>query len=490
MTLARRKLSTTTRNGPPTHRWAALVMLCLAQFMLTVDDTIVNVALPSIRQDLGFSLSGLAWVADAYWLMFGGFLLLGGRMGDLIGRRRTLVIGLIIFTGASLADGLAQAPALLVGARAVQGLGSAMVSPSALALITLMFPEPGERARALGVWGGIAGAGGALGVMLGGALTEWSSWRVIFFINVPIGAAVLALVPSLVPVDRVTTRRRFDLIGAVAVTGGLLAMVYALLGAGARGWDSPVTIGALAGCLVLSSTFVVVEARQTSPLIPLGFFRQRVTWVADILGLITPSAFAGMFFLLTFYLQSVSGFGPLKTGVSYLSLVAAMLVAVPLASARLIPRVGVRPVLSAGLAIIAAGLATFIRLPVHADYWRDVAPGLILVGFGAGWAFIAVTIAALTKVPAEDIGLGSGVINAAQQVGGALALAVYVSVAAGRTTALLYAGDPAVNAQVGGYHAAFLVGAFIAVTGAFIAAVGLAGIRSGETRRAAAALRG
>jgi EmrB/QacA subfamily drug resistance transporter len=466
----------------------ALVVLCLAQFMLTVDDTIVNVALPSIRLDLGFSVSGLAWVVDVYWLMFGGFLLLGGKMGDLVGRRRLLVCGLIVFTVASLVSGLAQGPAMLIGARAVQGLGSAMVSPAALALITLMFREPGERARALGVWGGIAGAGGALGVMLGGALTELLSWRWIFFINVPVGVGILALIPLLVPVDRASARRRFDVVGAVTVTGGLLALVYALLGATVNGWGSPATLATLAGCVVLLTAFVIVEARHPTPLVPLGFFRQRVTWVADVLGLITPSAFAGMFFLLTLYLQTLLGYGPFKTGASYLSLVAAMFVAIPLAAGRLIPRLGVRPVLGAGLAIIAAGLATFIRLPVSGNYWRDVAPGLALVGFGAGWAFISVTLAALAKARPEDTGLASGVINAAQQVGGALALAVYVFVATDRTTGLLRTGSSPASAQISGYHAAFLVGTLIAAAGAFIAIVGLRGIRPEDARRAAAAL--
>jgi MFS family permease len=364
-----------------------------------------------------------------------------------------------------------------------------MVSPAAMALITLMFREPGERARAFGVWGGIAGAGGALGVMLGGALTELLSWRWIFFINVPVGVAVLVLIPLLVPVDRAASaRRRFDFAGAATVTGGLLALVYALLGAANNGWGSPITLATLASSVVLLTAFVIVEARHPAPLVPLGFFRQRVTWVANVLGLITPSAFAGMFFLLTLYLQTLLGYGPLRTGASYLSLVAAMFVAVPLAAGRLIPRLGVRPVLGAGLAIIAAGLATFIRLPMSGNYWRDVAPGLALVGFGAGWAFISVTLAAVAKARPEDTGLASGVINAAQQVGGALALAVYVFVATNRTTGLFRAGVAPASAQVGGYRAAFLVGTLIAAAGAFIAIVGLRGIRPGDARRAAVAL--
>jgi EmrB/QacA subfamily drug resistance transporter len=486
MTTVRRESSATAKD----RRWAALVVLCLAQFMLTVDDTIVNIALPSIRSELGFSVSGLAWVADAYWLVFGGFLLLGGRLGDLLGRRRLFLAGLAVFTAASLVNGLAQDPAMLVAARAVQGLGSAMVSPAALALITLMFREPAERARALGVWGGIAGAGGSLGVMLGGALTELVSWRSIFFINVPVGVAVLLLVPLLVPADHAAGRRRFDGVGAVTVTGGLLALVYALLGAATHGWGSSSVLVPLAGSVVLLAVFVTVEARHSEPLIPLGFFRVRVTRVADILGLITPSAFAGMFFLLTLYLQTLLGYGSLKTGVSYLSLIVAMFVAVPLGSGRLIPRFGVRPVLAGGLAVMAAGLATFVRLPVTGNYWRDVAPGLALVGFGAGWAFIAVTLAAVAKARPEETGLASGVINAAQQVGGALALAVYVFVATDRTGALLRAGESSAAAQTGGYRTAFLVGALISLAGALIALIGLRGVRPEEARRAAQALHG
>jgi EmrB/QacA subfamily drug resistance transporter len=490
MTVSGQPLSETTRGAPSSRRWVALVVLCLVQFMLTVDDTIVNVAMPSIRHDLAFSVSSLAWVANAYWLMFGGFLLLGGRISDLIGRRRLLLAGLVAFTLASLINGLAWTPGVLIGARAVQGLGSAMVSPAALALITLMFREPGERARALGVWGGIAGAGGALGVLLGGALTDLLSWRWIFYINVPVGIAVLVLIPVLIPVDRAAARRRFDIAGAVTVTGGLLALVYALLAVTTYGWDSPVILGSLGGCAVLLATFVVVEARHRAPLVPLRFFSQRITSVAVVVGLLTPSAFAGMFFLLTLYLQTLLNYSPFQTGVSYLSLVVAMMAAIAVGAGRLIPRLGVRPVLASGLAIMAVGLATFVRLPLDGSYWRDVAPGLALVGFGAGWAFISVTIAALAKVRPEETGLASGIINAAQQVGGALALAVYVLVATTSATGLLDSGASPAHAQVGGYRAAFLVGTIIAAVGALIAAIGLRGIGPEDSRRAAAALHG
>ena len=470
-------------------RWAALVVLCFAQFMLTVDDTIVNIALPSIRSGLGFTVSGLAWVADGYWLMFGGFLLLGGRMADLLGKRRLFLAGVIVFATASLADGLAQAPATLVVARGIQGLGAAMVSPAALALITVTFPKPGERARALGVWGGIAGAGGAIGVVLGGTITTLLSWRWIFLINVPIGVAVLAALPLVVPADRPGRRAGFDVAGAVSVTAGLLALVYAMLGTSRSDLSAPVVAALLAAGVALLVVFVRNELRSPSPLVPLSFFRERVTCVADVLALVTPSAFAGMFFLLTLSLQTLNGYSPLRTGVAYLPLIAAMFVAVPLASGALVPRVGVGPVLTAGLAMMAIGLLTLVRLPAEVAYWRDVLPALILVGFGAGWAFIPLTIAAVARALPEQAGLASGVVSAAMQVGGAVALAVYVLVATHRTQAALRTGVGGASASVSGDHLAFLVGAAIAGAGALVAAVGLRGVQPQDAARSSMAVR-
>jgi EmrB/QacA subfamily drug resistance transporter len=471
--------------GLAPRRWAALAVLCMAQFMLTVDDTIVNVALPSIRRDLHFSVADLAWVADAYWLAFGGLLLLGGRLGDHLGRRRLLLGGLVLFTMASLSDGLSSGQAMLVVSRGAQGLGSALVSPAALALIALVFTERGERAKALGIWGGIAGLGGALGVLLGGTITDLLSWRWVFFINVPIGAAVLLVLPRLVGRDRRDERARFDLAGGITVTAGLVALVYAVLGAPQRGWSSPVTLGVLVAAALLLGAFAVLESRRAEPLIPLRFFRERVTRTADITGLLVPSAFAGMFFILTLYLQGVLHYSPLLTGVSYLTLVGALMLAIPLASGRLLHSLGIRPVLAGGLLVMAAGLATFARLPAHGGYWSDVAPGLILVGFGAGWSFIAVTIAAVARARPGETGLASGVINAAQQVGGAIALAVWVSVAAARTTALAAGGASQLTAQVGGYRLAFIVGAGISGFGAIVAAVGLRGLTADEAQKAA-----
>jgi MFS family permease len=356
------------------------------------------------------------------------------------------------------------------------------VSPAALALIAMMFTEPAERAKAMGLWGGIAGMGGALGVLLGGAFTDLLSWRWIFFINVPVGVAVIALLPRMVRRDAPGGARRFDLRGAVAVTGGLLALVYAILGAHTRGWGSALTVGLLVAAVLALAGFVLIERRHPTPMIPPRFFREPATRVANVLGLITPSAFAGMFFLLTLYLQAVLDYSPLRTGVAYLTLVAAMLIAIPLASARLLPNWGARPLLAAGLAIIAVGLLTLTRLPVRGDYWADVAPGLALVGFGAGWAFLSVTIAAVAKVSPAETGLASGMINAAQQVGGAVALAVYVSVASAVAEHAVRAGADPITARVAGYQSAFFVGAGIALVGAAIAAVGLRGL---GTRRSA-----
>lgn len=471
--------------GLAPRRWVALAVLCMAQFMLTVDETIVNVALPSIRRDLHFSVADLAWVADAYWLAFGGLLLLGGRLGDHLGRRRLLLGGLVLFTVASLGDGLSSGQAMLLISRGAQGLGSAFVSPAALALIALMFTERSERARALGIWGGIAGLGGALGLLLGGTITDLLSWRWVFFINVPIGAAVLLAVPRLVGRDRGDERARFDLAGGVTVTAGLLALVYAVLGSPRRGWFSPVTLGAMAVAAVLLGAFAVLELRRAEPLIPLHFLRERITRTADITGLLVPSAFAGMFFILTLYLQGVLHYSPLLTGVSYLTLVGALMLAIPLASGPLLRRLGTRPVLAGGLLIMAIGLATFARLPARAGYWSDVAPGLILVGFGAGWSFLAVTIAAVARARPGETGLASGVISAAQQVGGAIALAVWVSVAAARTTTLAAGGASPLTAQLGGYHLAFIVGAGISASGAVVAAAGLRGLTADESQQAA-----
>ena len=453
-------------------RWVTLTVLCLVDFMLVIDETVVNVAMPSIRAALGFSLPGLAWVADAYWLLYGGFLLLGGRAGDLIGRRRIFLGGLSLFTAASLGDGLARTPVMLIVSRASQGLGAALAAPASLALIQLLFPRDRERARALGIWGGIAGMGGAAGLLLGGALTDSLSWRWIFLINVPVGGVVLLLMPRLISRDAPQRPGRIDLPGAVAVTGGMLALVYALLASNRYGWASPVTTGAAAVAAVFIAGFLAREQRAASPLVPLQFFRDRATAAAQGLALMVPVTFAGTLFLLTLYLQTVAGYSALKTGLAYLPLVAAMLIAIPLASRWLIPWTGPAPVLAAGLVLMAVGSASFTGLPVHGSYPRSIMPGLMLIGFGAGWSFIPVTIMAVRKARAKYAGLAAGVFNGAQQIGGALALAIYVAVAQGWTGHLLRAGHSPSSAQTGGYRAAFWAGAGISAAAAILAAVG------------------
>jgi EmrB/QacA subfamily drug resistance transporter len=462
---------------PSRSRWTALVILCFVDFMLVIDETVVNVAMPSMREDLGFSISGLAWVANAYWLLYGGFLLLGGRAGDLLGRRRLFLAGLSLFTVASLVNSLAPNPTTLIVFRALQGLGAALTAPTSLALIQLLFPEPKERTRALGVWGGIAGMGGAVGLLLGGGLTDLLSWRWIFFINVPIGLVVLVLLPRLVDADPPDRNGRFDVSGAVTVTAGLVALVYAALEAGHNGWASPVTIGLLLAAAALIAIFIFIESRADNPLIPFAFLRERTTAVADALALVIPSAFAGTFFILTIYLQTISGYSAMRTGLAYLVLVVAMLMSIPLATQRLVPKLGPRPVLTAGLFIMAIGSLTFVRLPLDASYLVDITPGLVLIGFGAGWTFIPITVVAVDRARPEHSGLAAGVFNAAMQIGGALALAVYVAVAAGWTTHLANSGHGAVDAQIGGYRIAFLVGAGISAAAAIGAAVGLRHMR-------------
>ncbi|TDD89613.1 DHA2 family efflux MFS transporter permease subunit [Actinomadura darangshiensis] len=456
-------------------RWRALAVLCFVDFMLVIDETVVNVAMPSMRDGLGLSLSSLAWVADGYWLLYGGFLLLGGRAGDLLGRRRLFLAGLTLFTVASLINGLAPNGTVLILFRAVQGLGAAFTAPTSLALIQILFPESGERTRALGIWGGISGMGGAAGLLLGGALTDLLSWRWIFFINVPIGIAVLLVLPRMIRADPPERSGRFDLPGALTITGGLTALVYAALQAGHNGWGSARTVSMLVAAAVLVAAFVLIERRAENPLIPAAFLRVRTTAVANALALVVPSAFAGTFFILTIYLQTAGGYSALRTGFAYLTLVAGMLIAIPLATQTLVPKLGPRWVLAMGLLIMAAGSLTFVRLPEHASYLSDIVPGLALIGFGAGWTFIPVTIAAVDRAKPEFSGLAAGVFNAALQIGGALALALYVAVAAAWTRHL--PGQDALSAQLGGYHAAFLVGAGLSVAAAVGAAVGLRGLR-------------
>jgi EmrB/QacA subfamily drug resistance transporter len=462
-------------------RWLALIVLCLGTLMIVLDTTIVNVALPSIRDDLDFSQTSLAWVVNAYLLTFGGFLLLGGRLGDLFGHRRLFLIGISLFTVASIGCGLASSEAFLVGARAVQGLGGAVVSAVSLSLMMSLFTEPAERAKAMGIFGFVAAGGGSIGVLLGGVLTDLLNWHWIFLVNVPIGVLVYALSLRLLPPARgPAAAGRLDVAGAVTVTSSLMLAVYAIVNGNQEGWLSGQTIGMLAGAAALLAAFVAIEARVPSPLMPLGLFRLRNVATANVVGVLWAAAMFAWFFLSALYLQLVLGYSPLKVGLAFLPgnlIMGAFSVGL---SARLVMRFGIRPPLASGLLLAAAGLVLFARAPVDGTYSIDVLPSMILLGLGAGMAFNPVLLAAMSDVAPEESGLASGVVNTSFMMGGALGLAVLASLAASRTDSLLASGVGRLSALAGGYHIAFLVGAVFA---AAAAAVGAALLR---TRAAAA----
>jgi EmrB/QacA subfamily drug resistance transporter len=465
-------------------RWLALLVLCLGDLMIVLDVTVVGVALPSIRTDLGFSESSLAWVVNAYLIVFGGFLLLGGRLGDLFGHRRLFLIGIGLFTLASLACGLASSQAMLVGARAIQGLGGAVVSAVALSLMMMLFTEPGERAKAMGIFGFVASGGGSLGVLLGGILTDVLDWHWIFLVNVPIGVAVVALSLRLIPPDReAAASQRLDVAGAVTVTLSLMLAVYAIVNGNEVGWVTVRTLGLLALAAGLFALFVAIEARITAPLMPLGLFRLRNLTFASVVGVLWAAGMFAWFFLSALYLQLVLGYSPLEVGLAFLPgnlIMGALSVAV---SARLVMRFGVRAPLATGLGFATAGLLLFARAPVDGNFVVDVLPSMIFLGIGAGIAFNPVLFAAMSDVEPTEAGLASGVVNTAFMMGGALGLAVLASVAASRTDALASAGEGPLAALTGGYHAAFLLGAIFA---AAAGAIGGAFLRTrGEPEHAA-----
>jgi EmrB/QacA subfamily drug resistance transporter len=448
---------------------ALIVLVCL-QFMLILDATVVNVALPSIKTGLGFTQTNLAWVVDAYLLVAGGFLLLGGRAADLFGRRRIFLAGALAFAVGSLASALAQDQVMLIGSRALQGLGEALAGPAALSLITVLFVDPKERARALSIWGGLAGLGGAVGVVLGGLIVDLATWRWIFWINLPVAVAVVFASRRLVPDDRRRARRGFDYGGAITATGGITALVYALLEANRNGWTSGATLGSFAAGAALLGAFLVIEGRVRAPLVPLRFFRTRRLSAASGLMALFTSALYSMFFLLTLYMQVVLGWSPLHTGIAFLAFPLGVLAGIGTAS-QLLPKLGVRPVLVGGMILAAGGFALFTRLPIDAQYWSHMVPAMLLVAVGAGFAFVALTVAAVSEATESDAGLASGMVTTAQQVGGALGLAVLVSIAASRTSSLLTSGHPAAAAQLDGTHLAFGIGAGILITGAVLAAL-------------------
>jgi EmrB/QacA subfamily drug resistance transporter len=452
------------------QRWLALLVLCLGVLMIVLDTTIVNVALPSIRQDLGFSETGLVWVVNAYMLTFGGFLLLGGRLGDLYGHRRLFLLGIAGFTVASLACGMAQTQGLLVAARAVQGLAGAVVSAVSLSLIMNLFTEPGERARAMGVYGFVCAGGGSIGVLLGGLLTSALSWHWIFLVNLPIGALVYALCLKLLP--RRTTPvapGRLDVAGATSVTLALMLAVYAIVNGNEAGWTSAQTLGLLGAAAVLFAAFLVIEARVTAPLVPLSLFALRNVAVANVVGVLWAAAMFAWFFISALYLQLVLGYSAMQVGLAFLPANLIMAAFSLGLSARIVMRFGIRLPLAAGLLLAALGLALFARAPVGGQFASDVLPGMLLLGLGAGVAFNPMLLAAMSDVAPSDSGLASGVVNTAFMMGGALGLAVLASLAAAQTASLGAAGAGAAAALNGGYRLAFALGAGFAAVAALLA---------------------
>jgi EmrB/QacA subfamily drug resistance transporter len=460
------------------RRWAALGVLATAQFMVFLDESIVNVALPSIKDDLGYSQAGLAWVVNAYILAFGGLVLLGGRAADLLGRRRVFLAGIALFGVSSLIDGLAPSTGVLDAARAAQGVGAAMATPAALALVTVLFSDREERTKALGIWGALSGLGFAIGILLGGLLTQATSWRAVFLINIPVAVATIAAVPRLVPDSRLGGRGAFDAPGALTVTAALFALVFALLNVNDYGWDSPAIHTGLALAAVLLAGFVVIERRSAAPLVPPTFLRRRTNLVPNALQFLLGASLPATFFLLTLYLQQVLGYSPVRAGLAYLPLATGVASATGVANA-LVRRAGPRPLAATGLGTAAAGLAVLGQVDIASAYTTSVLPGLLLVGFGAGLSFVATTTAALARVDDAQAGLASGLLSTSVQIGLSLGLAVLVAMSTGRTSDLAASGASPIVAEVGGIQVGFLIAAAIALAASLIA---LAALR-GEDRR-------
>ena len=457
------------------RRWAALVVLVAAQFMVVLDVAIVNVALPTIKDDLHFSQEGLQWVITAYALLFGGVLLLGGRLADLLGRRRMFMLGLALFTVSSLLDGVAWSEASLIGFRALQGLGAALLAPAALSILMTTFAEGRERNLALGIWGAASGSGGAAGVLLGGALTSALSWSWIFFINIPVGVLVFALGPWLLRESRAALdHRHFDVRGAASITGGLMLLVYALTRATQHGWGTAETIGLLAASAALVLGFVGIELRSPAPLLPMRIFRLRTLSASNMTALLMGSAVFSQFFLLTLYMQQVLHYSALKTGVAYIALTLTIISFSGLSQA-LVTRIGIRRVLPLGMALTTAGLVLYAQVPVTGHYFWNLFPAFLLSGIGLALAFVPMSIGALTGVQASDAGVASGLLNTSQQVGGAIGVAVATTVATTLTNSFVHA-HPGTTALGGaplthGFQVAFYVLAGIAGLAALLSAV-------------------
>jgi EmrB/QacA subfamily drug resistance transporter len=459
------------------HRWLALYVLCLGTLMIVLDMTIVNVALEPIKDDLGFSRDGLAWVVNAYLLTYGGFLLLGGRLGDLFGQRKLFLLGIAFFTLASLACGLAQSPGVLVAARAVQGIGGAVVSAVSFGLVMRLFTEPHERAKAMGVIGFVASGGGAVGVVLGGNLTSALNWHWIFLVNIPIGLIVYLLSLRLLPsTPGHAAGGRIDFAGAFTVTASLMIAVYAIVNANGEGWLSAQTLGLLAASAALLAAFIALEARVAEPLMPLRLFRSRNLSSANGVAVLWAAAMFAWFFTCSLYLQGVLGYSSRKTGLAFLPATVIMGALSIGLSAKLVMTYGIKRPLATGLLLATGGLLLLSRAPVDGSYLVDVLPSTILLGLGAGIAFNPVLLAAMGDVAPHESGVASGIVNTAFMMGGAVGLAVLVSISASRTNSLTASGESALAALNGGYHLAFLVGAIFAATAA---AIGVALLRAG-----------
>jgi EmrB/QacA subfamily drug resistance transporter len=453
-------------------KWWALALICVVQFMIVLDIAIVNVALPSIQTDLGFSQENLQWVISAYALVFGGFLLLGGRAADLLGRRRVFMAGLVIFTIGSLLCGLAWSEASLIGARAIQGLGAAAVSPAALSILTTTFHEGRERNIALGAWGAVGGVGAAAGVLLGGVLTDLLSWEWIFFVNVPVGVIALLVTPVVVAESRDENVKSFDALGALLVTSGLVLLVLGITQGQEWGWASAGVIGVFAAAAVLLLAFLAWEARQREPLMPFAFFRHRTRTAANVAGLVLGTILFSMFLLLTLYMQQVLGYSAMQTGVAYIAVAGTAIVWANVAAAA-VNRVGVKPALVFGMSLLTLGLVYFTQISVDGSYWADLFPGFLIIGLGMPFAFVPITIAAMAGTTPADAGLGSGLINTAQQIGGALGIAILSTIAVSTTNAAIAGGAARPVALVDGFVDAFWVGAAIGLVGVLVSVFGV-----------------
>jgi EmrB/QacA subfamily drug resistance transporter len=471
-------------HAPDPRRWQALALVCVAMFMTVLDVSIVNVALPSIKTALNVAEKDLQWIITAYSIAFGGFLLLGGRAGDLLGRRRMFMIGIALFSVASLACGLAGSIGVLVAARVVQGLGAAIISPATLSIIMTTFEEGSERNKALGIWGAMGGSGAAAGVLFGGILTKYAGWEWIFFVNVPVGAIVLALTRPLVRESRMPGLRGFDFAGAATITSSLALLVYGISKAPDVGWSSGRTIGFLVGAAVILAAFLVIESRHPSPMMPFRIFRVRTVTGANVVGFLLGALVFANFFLLTLYVQQVLHYSALKAGLTFLATAGTVIPVAGLSQA-LVTRIGVRPVLVTGLALLTGGMLWYAQVPVHGSFVPDLLPGYLMVGFGLAFSFIPMSIAALAGVENDEAGLASGLINTSQQIGGALGVAIAATVAFTHANTLLASGHDAPSAPTSGFSLAFWV---LAAVGAVSVVAAATLVRGSELERVEAAV--